>query len=349
MRRLNMHSRRRQTRLISIEQTKEHCSGKWLKVLTDAGIPESALVDRRGKPCPKCGGCDRFSAMSDLAIRGAVLCRHCHNASTVPRAGDGIATLCWWLNCGLYDALVWLNNWIKGDKIQPIHRFVPQLNARVSQTVERNRFELLADICRRNLCRNWLARAADLLGLPAEPLVKLGVGWSPAHQATTWPMLDANGSVIGIRLRCPTTGRKWAVKGSNAGLFYSRELLSQRMPNRLMVCEGPTDTAALLSIGMTVVGVPSAGGSRELLDALCRRITPQEITIVADNDGPGLTGAERLADCLVLVAPVRLISPCGGHKDSRAWVRAGADRPIIASAADSAVLRTLQLKGVKDE
>jgi DNA primase len=154
-------------------------------------------------------------------------------------------------------------------------------------------------------------------------------------------MRDDAGAVIGVRLRCPTTARKWAVTGSCAGLIYSADLLSIECPERLMVTEGPTDTAALVSIGLNAVGVPSAGGGAELLESLCRRLRPGEIVLMADGDGPGIDGMRRLADVVMIVAPVRVVSPPAGVKDARAWVVSGADRSVIESAADGAPVRSI--------
>lgn len=210
--------------------------------------------------------------------------------------------------------------------------------------VDPKRFELMADIWRRNMRPRWLARAAELLGLPVDPLDRLRVGWAPEHRATSWPMRGDGGQVIGVRLRCPTTARKWAVRGSRAGLIFDPDLLSVERSRRLWIVEGPTDTAALMSIGLDVVGVPSAGGGADLLVELARRMLPIEMILVADADGPGLAGAERLADAVMIVAPVRVVSPVA-CKDARAWVCGGADRSVIESAADSVSIRSIILHG----
>lgn len=287
--------------------------------------------------------------MSDVAERGAVLCRHCFNGSTNPRAGDGLATLRWWLGCPVSDAAAWLADWLGvgvgsywcGPIVHPVERrlVIPD------EPIDPKRFELMADVWRRNMRPHWLARAAELLGLPVDPLDRLRVGWSPEHRATSWPMRDADGSVVGVRLRCPTTARKWAVKGSRAGLIYDPGLMSIERPWRLWIVEGPTDAAALMSIGLDVVGVPSAGGGAELLVELARRLRPIEMIVVADSDGPGVAGAERLADALMIVAPVRVMSPVA-FKDARAWVCGGADRSVIESAADSVSVRSIFMEGV---
>lgn len=316
--------------------------GRWVEILTAAGIPADALAGRHGRPCPRCGGRDRFSPLIDVAERGAVLCRHCHNGETVPRCGDGIATLRWWLGVDASEALQWLSGWLG---VLPGYRswqVAPSVQPVVNHSMPEvdGRFAVMAEVMRRNLKPGWLARAADMLGLPAEALARLGVGWSPVHGATSWPMRDDAGDVIGIRLRCPRTARKWAVVGSRAGLIYSVDLLSIERPGRVLVCEGPTDTAALLSVGVDAVGVPSAGGGRDLLSALFKRLRPLDVVIVADGDGPGLLGAERTAEALASVVPVRVISPPEGVKDARAWVCGGADGEAVLRACDGAPVRS---------
>lgn len=336
--------RRQQREYVPASELKSLASGQWLAILNDAGLPASVLEGRRGRPCPRCGGRDRFSPMADIEARGTVLCRHCHNATTNPRAGDGIATLRWWFACDTREALEWLAEWLKaGPACVPVVGPVVRLLQPSTSSAEQSRFELMAELWQRNMRPTWLERAASLLGLPAEPLKRLGVGWSPAHRATSWPMRDAAGNVVGIRLRCPKTGKKWAVKGSRAGLIYPIDLSLSEPARRLIICEGPSDAAALLSVGMAVIGVPSAGCGAEYLDSLARRLLPSEIVVLADADAAGLAGAERLASRLILVAPIRVATPPEGIKDARAWVCSRADRSAIEASFDVVPLRTLAL------
>ncbi len=332
----------------TVADLKKLASGRWLEILQAAGIPASDLDGKRGRPCPKCGGSDRYSPMIDLAQRGAVLCRSCFNATTEPRSGDGIATLRWWLGVDARDAIRWLSSYLgvtDGDHTPAAARPIERRLSIPEQTVDPVRFKLMAEVWRRNMRPSYLLRAAELIGLPVDPLERLGVGWSVEHQATTWPMRNATGEIIGVRLRCPKTAAKWAVKGSRAGLFYVPDLLTIERPERLIICEGPTDTAAMLAVGLHAVGVPSAGGGIDLLVAMCRRMRPEYLQIMADADGPGAAGAERVADALVIVAPVVIVTPLGGCKDSRAWVVGGAGKDAIVAAGDVAPVRQMTIHG----
>ncbi len=323
-------------------------SGRWVEILQAAGMPVNALDGKRGRPCPRCGGSDRYSPMNDLARRGAVLCRSCFNATTEPRSGDGIATLRWWLGVDARDAIRWLSSYLgvtDGDYTPATARPIERRLSIPEQVIDPERFRLMAEVWRRNMRPKYLLRAAELLGLPVDPLERLGVGWSVEHQATSWPMRNAAGDVIGVRLRCPKTAKKWAVNSSRAGLFFALDLLTIERPDRLIVCEGPTDTAAMLSVGLHAVGVPSAGCGIDLLLALCRRIRPEYLQIMADADGPGAAGAERVADALVIVSPVCVVTPLGGCKDSRAWVVGGAGKDSILAAGDVAPVRRLTIHG----
>ena len=324
--------------------------GRWREILVAAGVPADALEGRHGRPCPKCGGRDRFAPMRDFDERGALLCRSCHHGSSDPRCGDGIAALRWWLGVDTAAALRWLSSFlgvVPGAHVPRV--VVPVVSPQVTRSLsddDRRRFELMARVFRANLKTDAERKVANDLGVSPDALRRLSVGWSPSHCATTWPMLDADGNVIGIRFRCPRTARKWAAVGSMAGLFFDPDSMSGDDPiDRLWIVEGPTDCSALLSIGLDVVGVPSAGGAADLIVALARRVRPWELVIVADRDEAGQRGAERLRDALLIVAPVRMMTPPIGFKDPRAWVCSGADSMGIERVADAAPIRRISLKG----
>lgn len=176
---------------------------------------------------------------------------------------------------------------------------------------------------------------AEALGVWYRALYRLGAAWAPQHAAWAFPMRDGDGAIIGIRLRAKD-GRKWAVRGSRAGLIYD-PALDGAAP--LLICEGPTDTAAALTLGFAAVGRPSCRGQEDLLKASLRRWR-DDVVIVADHDTPktagvrpGLAGALDLARDLG--RPVRVIMP-GACKDLREWVRNHASRADVCQAVSDA-------------
>ncbi len=185
--------------------------------------------------------------------------------------------------------------------------------------------------CRRALSNDALEMLALGLGVMPLTLQLLGVGWN--GRAYTFPMSLAGGRVVGIRLR-GSDGKKWAEKGSTHGLFIPEV----RSDGPLLVCEGPTDTAALLGLGYDAVGRPSCRGCEDQVVSLARPLGQprRDVVIVADDDGPGFAGAAKLADMLVPKArSVKVITP-QGRKDAREWVREGATRELVDRVINNA-------------
>ena len=99
-----------------------------------------------------------------------------------------------------------------------------------------------------------------------------------------------------------------------------------------MVCEGPTDAAAAMALGYEPIGRPSCSGSERHVVDTCKRMGYERVTVCADNDGPGVTGARRLANVLNAARiSVRMVIP-GGYKDLRDWFRAGVTRETVDAA-----------------
>ena len=174
---------------------------------------------------------------------------------------------------------------------------------------------------------------ATALGVSQGNLHRLGISWAAPHRAWAFPMSNALGETIGIRLRAES-GRKWAVRGSRNGLFWPEDLTGT---GPLLVGEGPTDTAALLDLGYDGLGRPSCAGSIGLVVEAVRRLRHRDVVVVADADGPGADGAERLARALTEAGHrPKVIQPVKG-KDARAWVKAGATRPVVDAVIRNAL------------
>ena len=248
--------RRALNRSLSPFELKQAAYGLWIAIFVSAGLPAEYL-DGKGHPCVMCGGCDRFAAWNDVAERGAVHCRNCFTKGAIPKPGDGIATLQWLLKCDFRSACQWLANWLGlssshvSFRPPPLQRTVP-LKKPATEIAD---LKSVSERCHQAMEPPWWLRLETSLGLPASALVSLRVGWSADDKATTWPMMDHDGNVVGIRLRCMKTGRKWSVKGGTSGVFLPVGLPKET--KRLFIAEGPTDTAAMLSIGFNCIGRPS--------------------------------------------------------------------------------------------
>ena len=190
-----------------------------------------------------------------------------------------------------------------------------------------------------------LIAVARSLGVSAESLQRLGVGFDLFACAYTFPMSNVNMDIIGIRKRM-YKGSKSSYEGCNSGLFIPKDLHGKGV---LLVCEGPTDTAAGLDLGYDTIGRPDCMSCVEMTAGVCRG---RDVTIVADNDipkedglNPGKKGAELLARKLVLVcSSVRIIFPPIECKDLRGWYRTGITTSEIQRIIENTQPLTLEIK-----
>ena len=89
----------------------------------------------------------------------------------------------------------------------------------------------------------------------------------------------------------------------------------------LFIPEGPSDTAAILTLGFPAIGRPSCSGGVDLVCAFVRRRDIQDAVVVSDNDDAGRKGAKALARQLALVCKtVRVHAPDSDFKDVREWM-----------------------------
>lgn len=162
-----------------------------------------------------------------------------------------------------------------------------------------------------------LDRFAVSLGVDTDALKAIGCAWT----GTAWafPMKNADGKMIGIRLR-DESGNKWAVRGSRSGLFIPASY--SFMPDGcLYLLEGPTDLAAAMTIGLNAIGRPACLGQEDMILTYIRRSRTERLVIVTDNDEPGLRGAEKLQGMLPVLSCV-WVPPT---KDIREFLNVGGD------------------------
>jgi len=127
---------------------------------------------------------------------------------------------------------------------------------------------------------------AERIGVLPHSLMDLGATWSPLHNAWAFPMRDAVGNMIGIRLR-NYEGKKWAVSGSRSGLLYN---VCHHGDATAYICEGPTDTAAAITLGLFAIGKPSCNACNDMVLDLLRRLKPKRTVIVSDVDSVSVDG-----------------------------------------------------------
>ena len=201
---------------------------------------------------------------------------------------------------------------------------------------------------------------ATTLGVDDLALKSLDVRFNRFDECWSFPMRDADGQIIGLRFRELAGSRKWSARGSHDGLFYDPSTVPSASsptgaaqpdgagasrPRELVIVEGPSDTAAAMSLfhhstptpstyTYLPVGRSSCQTGAAHLRALIRRVRPLIVTIVADNDTPGIKGAELLAQQLthpsanepfhastipLFHLPVRILVVPAPYKDLRAW------------------------------
>lgn len=178
-------------------------------------------------------------------------------------------------------------------------------------------------------------RLAEKLGVSIRSLERLEAGW---NGNVTFPMRDGSERIIGIRVRC--SKGKWCVPGSKQGLFWPEGVYSGS-DYPLVICEGPTDCAALLTMGFDAIGRPACmGGTGYVIEFLKSR--RRDVIIMADKDPPkqrpdgsvwypGQEGAARLSKAIMpYVKSLKIVKP-PFHKDVRQWHNAGANKEMLLS------------------
>lgn len=184
--------------------------------------------------------------------------------------------------------------------------------------------------CLNEMTEDGLEDAAGRLRIPVSALQAYDIGWSTHWKAWTFPMRHpVSKRIVGIRTRTPC-GRKFALAGSKQGFFLCTYTRPQQ---RVFLVEGPTDAAAVHSLGLEAIGRASC---LHLSHSLREALAGRTVLVVADNDEPGRRGAARAAEYLDR-SRVTVMSPPAQYKDMRAWIAAGANRQDVETLARKAI------------
>ena len=176
-----------------------------------------------------------------------------------------------------------------------------------------------------------LKKFSEKLGVNPRSLKRMEIGFDGGN--FTFPMRNGRDKIVGIRLR--SGNKKFCVRGSKIGIFWPVGVeASSREP--LYLCEGESDCAALLDIGLEAIGRPSCYCCTEDIKQFLS-VRHRRIIIVADNDEqkirpdgsrhfPGQEGALALAqEIKSIVDDLRFLIPSVG-KDIREWINNGATK-----------------------
>lgn len=192
-----------------------------------------------------------------------------------------------------------------------------------------------------------IADLSAALHVSIASLLSLGVAWAAEYNAWAFPMSDGEGSVIGIRLR-NASGFKWAVRGSQQGIFLPQTEFHSE-DGTAYLPEGPTDTAACLSLGLYAIGRPNCLSGGEQIKIALKRMGARRIVIVTDNDSlkkrpdgsefrPGYVGAKALRKFLGMKSV--MWTPPGSIKDVREFVQRGGTAQLIQSTINTQIWTT---------
>ena len=210
-------------------------------------------------------------------------------------------------------------------------------------------------------------RLARQLGVASWALNALGVGYGELQGRMCWsfPERNAKGQVVGINRRLVVAingDNKRSVDGGKRGLSYCTDWSDCDGP--VHIVEGGSDTAAGITLGLSVIGRPSNVGGVHYLLSMLRKIDPnRRIVVLAERDKkqhgdlkpltqrqhrpncrgcmacwPGLIGAKQTALALRMRLNRRVewrLLP-DGTKDLRDWLNRqhiNVNSPAVAFAA----------------
>lgn len=188
--------------------------------------------------------------------------------------------------------------------------------------------------------------AGEHLGVDPRALMSLDMRWCPSMKMAVVPMKSYDGTVVGMNGRhfvcsdgTTPSHAKQNAPGSVDGLFLPLDL--DLYEARLVICEGASDTAAAISLGLrNAIGRSSCRTGVKMTRLFCERRRINRVTVVADRDAPtpeapegvGVAGAMELAAELGAIdlgggthPEVTVVTPPEGIKDLRDWAKADRD------------------------
>jgi hypothetical protein len=220
------------------------------------------------------------------------------------------------------------------------------LPLRIAQVTSTNILHNAAELISLWNARTTLEQYEQLvrdLGVSLSSLISIGAAWARPYSqlgrmihpnAWAFPMRQADGRIGGIRLR-NSDGLKWAVSGSRGGLFMPDDHFEKQ--EIVFLPEGPTNTAAALTMGLYAWGRPNCNSGAAMIREAMKIHGIRKAVIVADNDDrkqnnslafrPGIDGAHKLKVELGMPSVIYM-TPL---KDLREYLKHGADYSSVMS------------------
>lgn len=322
-----------------VANVKAAATGRWPAILSELGVPDSALRNRHG-PCPGCGGRDRFR-FDNRDGRGTFICGR---GGDDELAGDGFTLLEHVFGLSFADATRRVGDLLHVSRpaghvriLAPLSAPLPATDAPASARDPQRAWRAINTVL--NLSRSPAARgpvaryiaARGLSGLEPDRPTDL---WETRHlryyhedgRWTEHPAMVVAVRNIGGRLL--TLHRVYLNdRGGKADVPNPKRLMTPATEtwlggavqlyaadDRLALAEGVESALAVrLLTGWPVWSTVTAGG----LEAVQLPASVRRVAIHADHDDAGLLAAERLRDRLtadgreadVVVPPERGMDP----------------------------------------
>lgn len=349
------------TKLPSLALIKVHAAGRWLDLVTALTSCQPDSFDGRKRPCPRCGGNDRFRAFDDFSQEGGVVCSQCHDKNN----RDGLSTI------------AWLNGWSFPDTLRAIAHRLGLIDESGSRPITLP--AILKPAAKPEVQKPaadsalewqpWNDALAQMWCLRKQPIqlaavkafgariakyqkryvvIALPIWGRQLDQADPvgWVIYNATGGTLPSKDGPVSKRLTW---GSETGIIGDLAKLKDRSTRKVKL-EGPSDTAAAWSVvdESTAVFCNACGAIErpdkpefEWLPSLVEQ-SPQFVTL-GDADKAGEDGAARWANYFAQFGPsviARLpyeVIPSHG-KDLRIWLNEGNGREeleAIISAGES--------------